>query len=80
MKQTDRFEKVVDKLVHGSYNTDEMLVTKHEAVLLLRRQHRAAIMLVKQLRKQEVDGLNVRQYLMACDDILAALERRRGKR
>lgn len=79
----DAFEKMVHD---ASYPTGLIGTTRavhpEKVIALLRTQHRAFVRLVKRVRQSEVDGLNMRHYIDACDHILATLaaQRKGGKR
>lgn len=79
MKREAREKRAIKQVAEyfgprGTYDPDVQSLV----VRLLRAQHRAFVDLVKEIRQAEVGGLNIRQYLEACDAILAAL-RARGK-
>jgi cysteine sulfinate desulfinase/cysteine desulfurase-like protein len=80
MKKPDRFARMVDKLVGNHDGVQRMGITNAGAALLLRRQHRAVVRLVKQ---QERYGMGVhimmpKQYgiWINAEELLAALNRR----
>ena len=50
-RKPDVFQKIVDKLVSGSFPSDELLITKAEAVCLLRRYHARVRRLVKKYQR-----------------------------
>lgn len=63
-------EKAADDKTNGPFLFPSQVVT------LIAREHQRTVRMVQEMRKAEVEGLNIRQYLEACNDLLARLKGR----
>ena len=70
MSEPSWADKTVDRYI-ANHGHD---FTVYDVMRLLRAERSRARRIVREIRRAEVDGLNIRQYLEACDDILAMLE------
>jgi len=76
MTKPDRFARAVAK--SGIANEPSVEVATKKTIALLRREHKAVVRLVKILHdKRPILHEDNWGYWLACDDLLAALERRR---
>ena len=77
------WEGTVEKVAVESASNGCMVVTADDAVTLLARQHADFVRIVKKLRDgngHSSAAICQPAYQLACDDILAALGKRKGEK
>ena len=79
MTKPDRFARAVEK--SGIATEPSVEVATKKTIILLRREHVAVVRLINKYKKRSTticftDDAKA-AYVIACDDLLAALERRR---
>lgn len=79
----DRFEAIVEKIASDGWSGDAWAVGADQVVTLLRREHAAIVRAVKRLQVTKgysKDSLCQPAYQLACDDVLALLATRKGRK